>query len=95
MGRVGGGGVVGGGVVGGRERIRLGRKTENHENVTCCGCIIGGNCHKYYFCCDKSRLLSRQKHACRDKTFVATNIILLRQPLLFVLCRRIFVATEK
>ena len=25
-------------------------------------------------CCDKTRLLSRQKYACRDKTFVATNI---------------------
>ena len=31
--------------------------------------IIGGSCHKYHFCRDKTRLLSRQKYACRDKTF--------------------------
>ena len=28
--------------------------------------IIGGSCHKYNFCRDKTRLLSRQKYACRD-----------------------------
>ena len=37
--------------------------------------IIGGSCHKYHFCRDKIRLLSRQKYACRDKTFVATNVL--------------------
>ena len=48
--------------------------------------IIGGSCHKYNFCRDKRRVLSRQKYACRDKlllrqtyfcrdkSFVATNI---------------------
>ena len=32
-----------------------------------------------HFCRDKTRLLSRQKHACRDKTFGATSTVLLRQ----------------
>ena len=53
--------------------------------------VIGGSCHKYHFCRHKSfvrvlclsrlktRLLSRQKYSCRDKTFVATNTILSRQ----------------
>ena len=37
--------------------------------------IIGGSCHKYNFCRDKTRLLSRQKYVCRDKiTFAVTNI---------------------
>ena len=43
------------------------------------GIIIGGNCHKYHFCPDKRRLLSRQKYACRNKSFVATKSCLLRQ----------------
>ena len=43
--------------------------------------IIGGSCHKYNFCHDKRRLLSRQKYACRDKMFVATNTCLSRQKL--------------
>ena len=34
--------------------------------------------NKYHFCRDKTRLLSRQKHTCRDKTyFFATNITLI------------------
>ena len=43
---------------------------------------IGGSCHKYNFCRDKgfkhdkTLLLLRQKYACRDKTFVTTNIFL-------------------
>ena len=37
----------------------------------CTPTIIGGSCHRHNFCCDKTRLLSRQKHACRDKSFVA------------------------
>ena len=43
--------------------------------------IVGGSCHKYHFCRDKTRvgrgktrLLSRQKYACHDKTFVATKL---------------------
>ena len=43
--------------------------------------IIGGSCHKYRVRATK-RLLSRQKYACHDKTFVVTNIILSRQKLL-------------
>ena len=36
--------------------------------------VTGVN-HKYHFCRDKTRLLSRQKYACHDKhVFVATNI---------------------
>ena len=29
-------------------------------------CLIGGSCHKYHFCPDKTRLLSRQNYVCRD-----------------------------
>ena len=37
--------------------------------------IIGGSCHECHFCYDKTRLLSRQKYACRDKrNFVTANI---------------------
>ena len=37
--------------------------------------IIGGSCHKYYFCRGKTRPLSRQKYACQDKhIFVATKL---------------------
>ena len=32
-------------------------------------------CHKYNFCRDKTRLLSRQKYACRDKTFATKKTI--------------------
>ena len=36
--------------------------------------IIGGSCHKYDICGDKTRLLCWQKYACRDKhVFVATK----------------------
>ena len=49
--------------------------------------IIGGSCHKYHICRDKvllqqahvracrdnTRLLSKQKHACHNKTFVTTK----------------------
>ena len=47
--------------------------------------IIGGSCQKYHFCLDKQLFvatkhvfLPRQKYACRDKRFVATNIFLSR-----------------
>ena len=62
--------------------------------------IIGGSCHKCQFCRDKHwRLLSWQKYpnreiflsrqnfvarVCRDKTFVATSILLLQQKTCFV-----------
>ena len=42
-------------------------------------CIMGGNCHKYNFCCNKTHLLSWQKYACCNKPcrnkimFVATQ----------------------
>ena len=56
--------------------------------------IIGGSYHKYHFCRDKTRLLSRQKYAC-DWTFVVTNVcrdkhmyvatkVLLRQKTCFI-----------
>ena len=54
--------------------------------------IIGGSCHKY--------LLSRQKYACRDKTFLATSIFLSRQRLfvttkhVFYRNKHVFVATK-
>ena len=44
--------------------------------------IIGGSCHKYYFCrdkrrtlvCrDKTRLLSRQMYSCRDNFFLVIS----------------------
>ena len=47
--------------------------------------FIGGSCHKYHFCRDKSfvvfvatktRLLARPKYASHDKTLVVTNIFL-------------------
>ena len=50
-----------------------------------CGCIIGGSCHKYHLCQDKSFVMTNvcchgkicllmwQKYACHDKTFVATK----------------------
>ena len=47
--------------------------------VVSMGNIIGRNYHKYHFCCDKTRLLSRQKYGCRDKQFVAKKICLSRQ----------------
>ena len=49
-------------------------------------------------CRDKTRPLSRQKYACRDKRFVATKLCLLRQKTkriaTNVLSRKIFVATN-
>ena len=48
---------------------------------------FGGSCHKYHFCRDKIHLLSRQKYACREKTFVATKLCLSWQ--------NIFVATKR
>ena len=40
----------------------------------CSETIIGGSCHKYNFCRDKTRVLSRQNYFCRDKImFVATK----------------------
>ena len=49
------------------------------------GGIIGGSHRKYHFCRDKKclsqqkSLLSRQKYACHDKTFVASKLCLSRQ----------------
>ena len=91
--------------------------------------VIGGSCHKYHFCRDKSsvaatrvfrdkqvfflaktRLLFRQKYACRDKRifvatkplsrqiFVAINIILftklLSRQAYFCRDKHVFVATK-
>ena len=58
--------------------------------------------HKYMMGHDKTRLLSRQKYACCDKRFVATNMCLSRQVLtsiqaykIMFLCRdKTFVATK-
>ena len=36
--------------------------------------IIGRSCHKYDFCCDKTRLLLLQKCVCHDKAFIATKV---------------------
>ena len=37
--------------------------------------VVGGSCHKYHFCRDKTfvatRLLSRQTHVCRNKTLLS------------------------
>ena len=44
---------------------------------------IGGSCHKYHFCRNKTRPLSQQKYACCDKTFVTrktkTKILMSQQ----------------
>ena len=50
-------------------------------------------------CCDTTRLLSRQKYVCRDKTFVATKLCLLRQNVFwrdktFIAIDYVFVATS-
>ena len=47
---------------------------------------IGRSLHKYHFCHDEhafvvtKRLLSQQKYACHDKSFVATKLILVAAP---------------
>jgi len=71
--------------------------------------IIGGSCHKYNIlsrqtrqtcvCHDKTRLLSRQNYACRDKImFVATKLYLSRQNYIrrdkLCLSHKTFVATN-
>ena len=43
-------------------------------------------------CCDKTRLLSKQKYSRRDKCFVAASILLLRQKMCFVVTKMILVA---
>ena len=56
-------------------------------------CIIGGNCHRNHFCRDKTRLLSRQKYACRDKhNFV--SLLLSRQNTSFFRDKSMLVATK-
>ena len=55
--------------------------------LSCCAhCFttIGMRCHKYHFCHDKheTHLLSRQRYACREKTFAATKACLSRQNIL-------------
>ena len=73
----------------------------------CTPTIIGGSCHRHNFCCDKTRLLSRQKHACCDKRifvatkeiFITANIILSwqkfsRDKLTFVATNMCFVVTK-
>ena len=37
--------------------------------------IIGRSCPEYHFCRDKTRLLSRQKYACRDNRFVEKKYV--------------------
>ena len=71
--------------------------------------IIGRSCHKYlsqvskvlswqtHVCHDKTRLLLRQKYACRDKTFVATKLCLSGQNIFVrtkLLSWQIFVVTN-
>ena len=61
-------------------------------------CITGGSCHKYHFCRDKTKSLSRQKRVCCDKYKTrlllrkfacrATKLCLSRQT------RQIYVATN-
>ena len=63
----------------------------------CLTTIIGGSCHKYNFCRDKTRPLSRQKYACRDKRFVATKLCLSRQKRRRIVTTKmihVFVATK-
>ena len=38
-------------------------------------CLIGGSCHKYHFCCNRSIYM----YACCDKPFVVTKLCLLWQ----------------
>ena len=54
--------------------------------------ILGGSCHKYHFCRGKTRLLSRQKYVCHDKTFASTKVCLSRQNLR--LDKSMFVTTK-
>ena len=55
-------------------------ETPRYRESWRCLCIIGGRCHKYHFCRDRKRILSRQKYVCRDKhNFVATKSVLSRQ----------------
>ena len=42
--------------------------------------VIGGSCHKYHFCCDRS--------------FVVSSILLLQQKVYFVGDKRVFVVTK-
>ena len=55
-------------------------------------------CYNKHVCYDKTCLLSRQKYGCQDKTFVPTNIFLLRQKHNFVTTKLLpgqaFVATN-
>ena len=54
--------------------------------------IIGGSCHKYHFCRDKTRLLSRPKYACRNKIMFFDIKVLSRSK---CVCRnKTFVATS-
>ena len=57
-------------------------------------CIIGGHCHKYHFCCNKTCLLLKQKYACheayfcRDKhMFVATKHVFWRDKSMLVMTK--------
>ena len=45
--------------------------------------LIGGSCHKHYFCRD-TVCLSRDKHICLDTRSVSTSILLSRQKTCFV-----------
>ena len=62
--------------------------------------IFGGSCHKYHFCRDKTRLLSRQntsfvatKVYLPRQSFVATKLCLSRQN--YVCCDKIFLSRQK
>ena len=62
--------------------------------------IIGGSCHKYHFCRDKSFVVCREKHVfvktkhvfCRDKSMLVTTKRLSRQTR--VCCDKRFVVTS-
>ena len=43
-------------------KFSIGNRMKNMSTT-----ITGGNCYKYHFCRNKTRFLSRQKYACRDK----------------------------
>ena len=55
--------------------------------------VIGGSCHKYNFCRNKTCLLSRQKYACRDKPLLRQKY-LSQQAYEFCRDKIMFVATN-
>ena len=55
--------------------------------------IVGGSCHKYNFCRDKSVVATNMCLSRQNPSFVATNIILSRQAY-FCRDKHMFVATK-